>query len=268
MSSSATSKWPQLRASCRGVMPSQPWPPGSSTAAPWSSRKRTISVDWDVSLSPEPSSGHLPAVCQTLGRAHPDAHSCRPHARASSHSSPEDSGGDPVTKDGKEPDPGAPQPEPGLSRSYQRGRCSCHQAGSQGCLQALVQGQEHGAPFSPHALPGPLGEWCTCCGPVGRGKRGAGPPAAQGPGRGPAGPRCRLGAAASPPRHCAGATAGSPEGVSDRTTLVGARGDTCSACCPYLACPLPAQATTQLLILQLLGLAVSLVICESQATAC
>lgn len=56
--------------------------------------------------------------------------------------------------------------------------------------------------------------------------------------------------------------------MSDRTTLVGARGDTCSACCPYLACPLPAQATTQLLILQLLGLAVSLVICESQATAC
>lgn len=72
-----------------------------------------------------------------------------------------------MTKGRKEPDPGAPQPELGLSRSYQRGRCSCHQAGSQGCLQALVQGQEHGAPSSPHALPVPLGEWCTCCGPRG-----------------------------------------------------------------------------------------------------
>ena len=68
MSSSATSKWPQLRASCRGVMPSQPWPPGSSTAAPWSSKKRTMSVDRCVSWLPGPLSGGTHSLSPSQAR--------------------------------------------------------------------------------------------------------------------------------------------------------------------------------------------------------
>lgn len=56
MSSLATSKWPQLRASCRGVMPSQPWPPGSSTAAPVVQQEADdVCGVGDVSRLPEPS---------------------------------------------------------------------------------------------------------------------------------------------------------------------------------------------------------------------
>lgn len=43
-SSRATSKWPQLSASCRGVTPSQYAPPGSFMFAPLSNSKDTIPI--------------------------------------------------------------------------------------------------------------------------------------------------------------------------------------------------------------------------------
>lgn len=53
--------------------------------------------------------------------------------------------------------------------------------------------------------------------------------------------------------------------LGDWAALAGPRGDTHSPCCPHLACLVPAQAAWQVLVLQLLELAVSLVLCKSQA---
>lgn len=97
---------------------------------------------------------------------------------------------------------------------------------------------------------------------------GTGLPAAQGRGHGPAGPRCRLGAAGSPQRHCAGSTVGihrraGSRGVRDWAAR-GHGGDMRPPPVgPHLAGAAPAQAASQLLVLQLLGLAIRLVLCKT-----
>lgn len=55
------------------------------------------------------------------------------------------------------------------------------------------------------------------------------------------------------------------QSLGDRAALAGPTGDIHSPCCPHLAHLVPAQAAWQVLVLQLLELAVGLVLCKSRA---
>lgn len=105
-SSSATSKWPQLRASCRGVMPSQPGPPGSSNAAPRSSSSRTISGGQEkTAVRMRGGSTCTPGEALSSSPSpppptHPGARGCKPRAAGSSRSNHGGSGGAPRKEEG------------------------------------------------------------------------------------------------------------------------------------------------------------------------
>lgn len=113
----------------------------------------------------------------------------------SNHSSPEGSGGGPVTKNREEAGAEGPtgrslSPAPAQVPSERGGQApTTRQSPGEGQLPTRIREPPPGLQGSWH------GGW-------------AGPPASRGPGRGPAGPQCRLGAGGSPPRRCAGSTVG------------------------------------------------------------